>query len=115
MKTEEQLDILVSNQQRAIRQYLSLVTVTFSVGVSLLIVFLFFGQSIAPDPMKTMLTIAGGLVSSITIFPLKELNICKDRLNVYIRLKTDIVDASVLEKEKIESIVWDAVKKIAIG
>ena len=65
--------------------------------------------------MKTILTIAAGFVTSIGVIPLKELNTCRDRLGIYRQLRADIMEASESEKQRIESVVWEAVKKIAIG
>ena len=111
MKTEDFLEILVSNQQRAIRQYKSLSTAIFVSGAFVLIFFLLSGQTVVQEPMKTIFTISGGFVSSISIFPLKEINSCKDKLDIYLKFKLDFVGASDLEKEKIASIVSEAIKK----
>ena len=77
---------------------------------------LIFGHRVvASDPFKTMLGIAGGLVSSVSVFPLKEVNGCRDRLTIYRKLRVEVDSSPDTDKNKIESLVWDVVKKVALG
>jgi hypothetical protein len=76
---------------------------------------LLLGHKVAAEPMKTIMSIAGAFVSSVSFLPLRELNACKDRFNIYRSLQDQLNKASEAEKQQINSIVWETLKKIALG
>lgn len=115
MNTIEQLDVLVANQRRAICLYISLTSAVFCLGLTLLFFMLLFGHTVAAEPMKTIMSIAGAFVSSVSLLPLKELNACKDRFNIYRSLQVQVSKASESEKQQIDSLVWETLKKVALG
>ena len=79
MKTTDQIDLLMHNQQRAIRWYFMFAVILLLLGLALFIGMLLSGQKLAAEPLKTVLGVAGGFISSISVFPLKEFNGCRDR------------------------------------
>ncbi len=105
----------MGNQQRAIRWYVWFASILAVLGAIVLASMLLFGNRIGSDSMKTVLGIGGALISTVSVFPLKEVNGCRDRLFLYRKLRTAVMSAKDTELIKIESLVWDAVKKVALG
>jgi hypothetical protein len=115
MDGSTQLQVLILNQRRAIVWYLG-----FAGGVALLgLTMLVFGVAgiltLAGEPQKVLFGIGGPLVSSISGVPIKDVLRCKDRIAVYRDLRAQLTAASNEDRERIEAIVWDAVKSIAVG
>jgi hypothetical protein len=111
----DQLDLLMQNQRRTIRWYQWFAAILLMSGVVVFLSILLFGNRLGPDPMKTVLSIGGGLVASVSVFPLKEVNGCRDRLALYQKLKAEVLSSNDVDRCKIESLIWDAVRKIALG
>jgi len=111
----EQLDVLMQNQRRTIRWYVCFATVLLALGMFLLASMLIFGHKLGSDPIKTMLGIGGCLVSSVSVFPLKEVNGCRDRLSVYRKLRAEVASSGDADHSKIESLIWDVMRKVALG
>ena len=111
----EQLDVLMQNQRRTIRWYVSFAAVLVALGMLLLASMVLFGRKLGSDPIKTILGIGGGLVSSLSVFPLKEVNGCWDRISVYRKLRAEVDSSRDSDQSKIESLVWDVMRKVALG
>jgi hypothetical protein len=111
----EQLDILMQNQQRTIRWHVCFATVLVALGMILLASMVVFGHKLGSDPIKTILGIGGCLVSSVSVFPLKEVNGCRDRISVYRKLRAEVDSHHDADQSKIESLVWDVMRKVALG
>ena len=115
MNTEESLNTLIANQRKAIRLYLMLAAIVFSLGIILLISLLLLGPRIETEAIKVILGIVSCLISSTGLIPMKELIRSRDKLQIFKVLKNQLSSANITEKEKIESLVWEAIKKIATG
>jgi hypothetical protein len=111
----DQLDALMENQQRTIRWYVWFATSLVTLGMIVVAGMVFFSHWLGSDPIKTVLGIGGALVSTVGVFPLKEVNGCRDRLLLYRKLKTEVVSGKDVDQSKIESLVWDVVRKVALG
>jgi cell shape-determining protein MreC len=115
MDTLAQLELLADNQKQAIRWYVSFAVVLLSSGVVLILVMVFAGHRVSPEPFRTVLGIAASFVSSVSVVPLKELKGCRDRMVVYQRLSRDLRKSPPAQKERIEQLAWDAIRKVAVG
>ena len=115
MDTPAYLDRLIENQRRSVRWYLMFALLLLSLGLLLLLAGLFLSVPTAPEYFKSVLGIAGAFTTSICAFPLKEVNACKDRLSVFLGLKGGIESAESDDREKIDALIWDVLKKTAGG
>jgi hypothetical protein len=115
MDTPAQLDDLMETQRRSIRWYCCYGALLFLAGVGSIATVSFLGAQIGSESIKSVLSIAGVLVSSVCVFPLKEINGCRGRLIVYHRLRLELISATDLEKEKINALVWEILGKLAGG
>lgn len=109
------LDILVASQRRAVRWYAAIASAMVLLGLVVLSVSLVWGGKLTGEPLKTILGIAGGFISTVSAFPIKEVLNCRDRLDVYGTLRQTFIAAAPDEAERIRSIVWAAISKIAGG
>ena len=115
MTIAEPLDILMQNQRRTIRWHVCFATVLVALWMILLASMVIFGHKLGSDPIKTILGIGGCLVSSVSVFPLKEVNGCRDRISVYRKLRAEVDSHHDADQSKIESLVWDVMRKVALG
>jgi len=113
--TADQLDGLMETQARTIRWYLGYTISLFVIGLLVLCAMFAFGKFFPSELLKTMLGLGGGFVASISILPLKEVNAARDRLTVYRKLRFTLGSCPDAEKKKIDTLVWDVIRKIAIG
>jgi hypothetical protein len=111
----EQLDVLLQNQRRTIRWYVCFATILVVLGMILLASMVIFGHKLGSDPIKTILGIGGCLISSVSVFPLKEVNGCRDRISVYRKLRAEVDSSRDTDQSKIELLVWDMMRKVALG
>jgi hypothetical protein len=105
----------MQNQRRTIRWYVCFAVVLVALGVFLLASMVIFGHKLGSDPIKTILGIGGCLVSSVSVFPLKEVNGCRDRISIYRKLRVEVESSRDVDQSKIESLVWDVMRKVALG
>jgi hypothetical protein len=109
------LDILVANQRRAVRWYAAIASIMVLLGLVVLGFSLVWGGRLAGEPLKTILGIAGGFISTGSAFPIKEVLNCRDRLDIYATLRQTFMAAAPDEAERIRALVWAAISKVAGG
>src|ERR1700757_1824700 len=105
----------MQNQRRTIRWYVCFAAGLVVLGMILLGSMVIFGHKLGSDPIKTILGIGGCLLSSVSVFPLKEVNGCWDRISVYRKLRAEVDSSRDADQGKIESLVWDVIRKVALG
>jgi hypothetical protein len=84
-------------------------------GLMVLSISLMWGTRLTGEPLKTILGIAGGFISTGSAFPIKEVLNCRDRLDIYGTLRNTFIAAAPDEAERIRSVVWAAISKVAGG
>jgi hypothetical protein len=113
MDGSSQLEVLILNQRRAMAWYVGFAGAVAFVGLTVL-VFALSGP-LSGEPLKAALGVGGGFISAISGFPIKEVRRCQDRIAVYRELQAQLTAASEEDRQRIHTIVWDAVKSIAVG
>lgn len=111
------IDMLVANQQRAVRWYVWMATVTAVLGLVIFGGSLLWGAKLAGEHLKAILGIAGAFISTSSALPLREVLNCRDRLDVYRSLRHDFVraEAEPAEVERIRTVIWGVIAKVAGG
>ena len=115
MNTPDQLEVLIKNQRRTVRWYMMFATGLFLMGLVLIGTGFVLHFPPESDYLKVLLGVAGTFVSSVCTFPLKEVITCRDRLSIFELLKIQISEAKKFERDRIDSLVWDVLKKFAGG
>ena len=109
-------DLLIKKEQTTIRLYLS-----FSIGLVLAgIILFFFGNQITTNEVtKSIISIGGIFISSMTTFPIKEIISAQRRISSCKILKSKIesIQKDELNIEKIQldnliSYLWELYKKL---
>jgi hypothetical protein len=114
MDTSDQLNGLIEGQERALRWYLVHAISLFILGLFALATVFLAGRMLWSEIVKSMLGLGSGLVMSVSVFPLKELHLARDRLSIYRKLQSNL-RAFPGDKEKTDILVWDVIRKTTIG
>lgn len=107
---------LITNQRNAIRYHVAFAVAIVLIGVAVVTAAFLLPSDLMADGIKTILSIGGGLVSSLSGFQLKEILQRREKITVFetvkIRLDGPIDQA---ERTRIEELLWKLVEKTAIG
>jgi hypothetical protein len=122
LDTAGRLKVLMTQQKNAIISYSVLASAVFFIGILMFFIVLLFSQAIEQsfgksvlDAIKPIAGVAATFISSLGLFPIKEVTTYRSRYDVYKQLTIELAKASKTEKKEIESIVSDAIKKLAVG
>jgi hypothetical protein len=109
-----QLDSLIKLKSRIIKFYLFWTILQILSGI----VLFFAVEEISGDYLKTSLKIVGGILASMSAFPVKEVFSNKGALLILKSLKLQFRNFNSFrkyEKDKINNLFWEILKKFAIG
>ncbi|MEJ2658856.1 MAG: hypothetical protein P8012_16990 [Desulfobacterales bacterium] len=115
MLIESYLEKFIEDQHKAIRFYIIFAASFFIAGILIIFIFLVFLSNSVDEPIKTIIGVGGGFISSVSAFPLKEVINRKERMSLFLSIKTMNIEADEIEKNKIEELVWKTIEKIAVG
>lgn len=116
------LDQLIANQHRAMRYYLLFAVGLAVLGIAVMIVAYMSSGWLIPEAFKSLFGIGGAFVSSLSALQVKEILNRKEKVEIYKAIKLrmraleqarDSADEAAFEQ--LENLVWEAVKKTALG
>jgi hypothetical protein len=114
-------DRMIDSQRRAIRYYTIFAGVIFSLGLVVIGIAYIIVGSILPDVFKNLIGLGGGFVSSLSSLPIKEILSRKERVDVFVLLKSILHENKIAggkrddEVKRINDLSWKILEKIAIG
>lgn len=100
---ESMLNVLIGNQRSAIRYHLTFALGTFVAGMVVISVASLIQGVIVQEGFKTLLVIGGGFVSSLAVFPIKEILSRRDKERLLQELKTRVTMIQHDDKLDIEA------------
>ena len=109
------IDGLIENQRHAIRWYAIFALIVFSLGLLILLFAILSTGSLTEGSMKTILGIAGGFVSTISGFPLKELIARREKIGIFESLKMQLKMPNASEQSRIQELIWEVIHKTALA
>lgn len=118
---ESFLDQIINNHRCAIRYYLLFAIGIFALGVAVIITAFLWPEIIIEEGFKTLLTIGGGFVSSLSALQLKEILSRKEKVGVLEKVKMRMQklkeggNVGQTERARIEELLWKIVEKAAMG
>jgi len=115
---ESFMDQLILNQRRAIHYYLFFAVGLGFLGIMVIFVVFLFRDKLPSEIIKTILTLGGPFISSLSVFPIKEILNRKEKVGIFEIVKTHLHDLGSLdtsERTRIENLLWQAVEKTALG
>ncbi len=118
---ESYLDNLISSQRSAIKYYLLFAIGIFILGVVVIIISVALpGEQIA-EGIKTLLSIGGGFVSSLSGFQIKEIIQRKEKIGVFNLIKNQLLvnikddsNRDPEEVKRLKEIMWKTLEKTAL-
>jgi hypothetical protein len=119
---ESFIDQLITNQRSAIRYHLSFAIGMVMLGVAVIMAGFLWPGKLIEEGFKTLLSIGGGFVSSLSAFQLKEILHRKEKIGVFEMVKIRLhklekegKSADQTERARIEELLWKLVEKTAVG
>lgn len=109
------IERFIENQRNAIKFYLIFATTFLVIGIIVILTTLFISNDIINESIKAIIGIGGGFVSSVSAFPIKEIINRKEKIEIFLTIKSIQSKADDSEKNKIEELVWKTIEKIALG
>jgi len=105
------LDTLIKNQEDAIRQHTLHSYVIVLIGITIIIGTNFFIEN-NNEMLKNLLNIGGGLVSTLSAYPINQIISRKEKARTYEMFKQNIDNMSTEESKKFEDMIWATLNKI---
>jgi hypothetical protein len=125
MADESVLDQLIANQRSAVRYHLLFAIGIAALGVAVILASLVLSDKVEVlkgEGLKTLLSIGGGFVSSLSAFQIKGIVRRKENIGVFTMLKARLrkltaqgAAVSQPERARIEELIWKVVEKTALG
>lgn len=107
------LETLIANQKSAIKYQFLFALIVIFLGVFIILISTFFLQNPTyKDPLKLLLNIGGGFISTISAYPINQIIARKEKIKMYEVLMDKINDLSVKEIERVEELIWKSIEKI---
>lgn len=113
---------LITQQRRAIKYYLGFAIGIVALGVAIIIASLIWTGSGIPENFRTLISIGGGFVSSLSTFQIKEILSRKEKIGVVQTLQVRITKLKAMgeltedgELNQVEDLLWKIVEKTATG
>lgn len=111
--TQDYLETLIAGQYRAARWYATASAATVLLGLLIVLASMLLGSRLTGDYLKIVLTIGGGFIASAAAFPAKEIVAIRNRIDLYTRFRLRLDRCSPEEAEKIQTVIWAAIGKVA--
>lgn len=114
---ESFLNRLIDNQRAAVRYYRLFGLAVFALGAAVVVLALAWPEQSVGERIKILLTIGGGVISSLSTFQLKEILSRRDRIAVLEMMKTQVLalgadEAKADERRRVEEFLAKLVEKI---
>ncbi len=119
---ESYINNLIESQRSAIRYYLTFAIGIFSVGIAVIIISFVLPREAIAEGIKTLLSIGGGFVSSLSGLQIKEIIQRKEKIGVYKLMKNQLlsnfnkdpnIDSD--EAKRLKEIIWKSIEKTALS
>jgi hypothetical protein len=110
------IDILISHQRSSIRYFFC-----YSIGLVLIgVIVIVIGVKFSNETMKTAMNIGGGLISSVSLFPIKELLQRMGKIETLEILSVQLdslnqIDVIEEDKLRLNDLVWKIFEKTALS
>ena len=111
--TQDYLDALIAGQRRAARWYTMASVATVALGLLVVALALLLGSRISGESLQLGLSIGGGFIATAAAFPAKEIVAIRVRIDLYMRFRSTLIQCSPDEADRIQTIVWEAIGKVA--
>ena len=119
---ETYINNLINSQQSAIKYYIIFAIGIFTIGIAVLIISLVLPPNVLGEGIKTLLSIGGGFVSSISGLQIKEIIQRKEKIGVYNLMKKQLAanfdkNANTDSEEtiRLKEILWKSIEKTALS
>jgi hypothetical protein len=107
------LNTLIRNQKDAIRYQILFASIVVLLGACLILISTFSINEIGNnDPLKLILTIGGGFISTISAYPINQIITRKEKLKTYSIFLIKQNEMTEAEIKKIEELIWKSIEKI---
>lgn len=118
---ESYLDNLISSQRSAIKYYITFALGIFMLGVAVIIISIVLPKEQMAEGIKTLLSIGGGFVSSLSGFQIKEIIQRKEKIGVFSLIKNQLLinseqdpDRDPEEAKRLKDLMWKTLEKTAL-
>ena len=118
---ESYLDNLIASQRSAIRYYLIFALGIFILGIVVIIISVTLPKEEIAEGIKTLLSVGGGFVSSLSGFQIKEIIQRKEKINVFSLIKNQLLlsikkgsEQDPEEEKRLKEIMWKTLEKTAL-
>ena len=114
---ESFIDRLIDNQRHAVKSYRFFAIAVFVLGASVILLALVWPGQALNERLKTLLTIGGGVVSSLSGFQLKEILSRRDKIAVLETMKNQVSrlkagSENAADRSSIEAMLGKIVEKM---
>ena len=107
------LNTLIKNQKDAIRYHFWFALIVLFIGITIMLISNFHLKVIMNNiALKQILTIGGGFISTIGVFPVTQIISRREKLAIYKQFIALRKKMSETEALKIEELIWKSVEKI---
>lgn len=106
------LETLIQNQEDAIRRHTFHSYIIVIIGIAIILFTNFFLKIDGSESVKSLLNIGGGLISTLSAYPINQIITRKEKSNTYKMFKQNMQNMNVEESKKFEEMIWDSIKKI---
>lgn len=107
---------LIGNHQLAIKMQIFFAIFLILTGIGLIVLGFFVFNDRFSEGYTTVVNVGGGLIASISAFPLKDVFQRKDKIAVFRSVKLQLDETiDELEMDKIEELLWKLIEKTAVG
>ena len=98
-------------------------SIRFRIGFAVLIIFIGFlivilnllDLLVFPDEMKSLISVSGTLITSVSTFPIKEIIDRRNRIRLIRELNEQHKKSKGADKKKLEDLIWKFIEKNVVG
>jgi hypothetical protein len=113
---------LIADQRSAIRYHLLFAIGIVTLGIVVIVAGILLPRELLEEGIKTLLSIGGGFVSSLSAFQLKEILRRKEKIGIFEMVKIRLQKleeegktSDQAERTRIQELLWKIVEKTAMG
>ena len=116
METNESyIDQLIDNQWKLIKYHLIFACCLFGLGILIIATTFIWFSTEKNDPLKTIISIGGLFMSSISTFPIKDVIKRREKIGIFKILRSLHLETSHSESSKVDELIWKTIEKITLG
>ena len=107
------LNTLIRNQKNAIRDLSLFACIVVLLGIFLIIFSTVFPDVLrSNDTLKTLMSIGGGFISTLSAYPFNQLIARREKMRIYEEILTKMEKMTEPELRRAEELIWKSVEKI---